>query len=190
MTTPATTRERRAGRPEPDWDLVLRRNSIERLKQERPPTAVRDELPELIARGYEDIPEEDMVRFHWWGLAHDKPKIGTFMVRVKVANGLVRPQQLKALGAIAREYGRDEAELTTRQGIQLHWARMVMLPEVLAAIEAAGLTTCGAEGGEDLRKHVHPSPVKLDPMPGGQLRLVPAVLEGDRPERLELPRPQ
>ena len=51
-----------------------------------------------------------------------------------------------ALGAIAREYGRDEAELTTRQGIQLHWVRMAMLPEVLAAIEAAGLTTCGAEG--------------------------------------------
>ena len=146
MITPATARERRAGRPEPDWDLVLRRNSIERLKQERPPTAVRDELPELIARGYEDIPEEDMVRFHWWGLAHDKPKIGTFMVRVKVANGLVRPDQLKALGAIAREYGKDEAELTTRQGIQLHWVRMEMLPEVLAAIEAAGLTTCGAEG--------------------------------------------
>jgi ferredoxin-nitrite reductase len=146
VSIPATARERRAARAEPDWDLVLRRNSIERLKQDRPPMGVRGELPGLIARGYEDIPEEDMVRFHWWGLAHDKPKVGTFMVRVKVANGLVRPAQLKALGAIAREYGRDEAELTTRQGIQLHWVRMDMLPEVLAAIEAAGLTTCGAEG--------------------------------------------
>lgn len=146
MTTHTPARARRADRPEPDWDLVLRRNYIERLKQERPPMLVRDELPELIARGYEDIPEEDMVRFHWWGLAHDKPKTGTFMVRVKVAGGLVQPAQLAALGAIAREYGRDEAELTTRQGIQLHWVRMEMLPEVLGAIEAAGLTTRGAEG--------------------------------------------
>jgi sulfite reductase beta subunit-like hemoprotein/molybdopterin converting factor small subunit len=139
-------RPRRADRPAADWNLVLRRNYIERLKQERPPAQVRDELPELIERGYEDIPEEDMVRLHWWGLAHDKPKIGTFMVRVKVAGGLVQPAQLKGLGAIAREYGKDEAELTTRQGIQLHWVRMSMLPEVLAAIEATGLTTCGAEG--------------------------------------------
>jgi sulfite reductase beta subunit-like hemoprotein/molybdopterin converting factor small subunit len=146
VTTRMPARPRRADRPAPDWDLVLKRNYIERLKQERPPMHVRDELPELIERGYEDIPEEDMVRFHWWGLAHDKPKIGTFMVRVKVAGGLVQPAQLKALGAIAREYGRDEAELTTRQGIQLHWVHMSMLPEVLAAIEAAGLTTCGAEG--------------------------------------------
>jgi ferredoxin-nitrite reductase len=146
VTTRTPARPRRADRPAPDWDLVLRRNSIEKLKQERPPLHVRDELPELIERGYEDIPEEDMVRFHWWGLAHDKPKIGTFMVRVKVAGGLVQPAQLKALGAIARQYGRDEAELTTRQGIQLHWVHMSMLPEVLAAIEAAGLTTCGAEG--------------------------------------------
>ncbi len=107
---------------------------------------IRDELPELIERGYEDISEEEMVRFHWWGLAHDKPKTGTFMVRVKVAGGLVLPAQLKALGGICRQYGRGEAELTTRQGIQLHWVRMSMLPEVLAAIEAAGLTTCGAEG--------------------------------------------
>jgi len=139
-------RPRRADRPAADWDLVLRRNYIERLKQERPPMHIRDELPELIERGYEDISEEDMVRFHWWGLAHDKPKIGTFMVRVKVAGGLLQPAQLKALGVIARQYGRGEAELTTRQGIQLHWVRMSMLPEVLAAIEAAGLTTCGAEG--------------------------------------------
>ncbi|MGH3278583.1 MAG: MoaD/ThiS family protein, partial [Trebonia sp.] len=126
--------------------LVLRRNSIERLKQDRPPLHVREELPELIERGYEDIPEEDVVRLYWWGLAHDKPKIGTFMVRVKVAGGLVQPGQLRALGEIAKRYGRDEAELTTRQGIQLHWVRMELLPEALAAIEAAGLTTCGAEG--------------------------------------------
>ena len=146
MTARTPARTRRADRPTPDWNLVLRRNYIERLKQERPPMHVRDELHELIERGYENIPEEDMVRFHWWGLAHDKPKIGTFMVRVKVAGGLVQPGQLKALGAIAREYGKDEAELTTRQGIQLHWVHMSMLPEVFAAIEAAGLTTCGAEG--------------------------------------------
>ncbi|MGH3281728.1 MAG: hypothetical protein ACRDNW_21680, partial [Trebonia sp.] len=65
MTTVRVPRDRRADRAAPDWDLVLRRNSIERLKQDRPPLHVREELPELIERGYEDIPEEDVVRLYW-----------------------------------------------------------------------------------------------------------------------------
>jgi sulfite reductase beta subunit-like hemoprotein len=138
--------ERAPDSRQPDWDLVLRRNSIERLKHQRFPLDVRDEIPEMIARGYEAVPEEDIVRLNWWGLTHDKPKVGTFMVRIKVPGGLVRPGQLRALGHIARTYGRDYAELTTRQGIQLHWVRLDQLPEVLAEIESAGLTTVGGEG--------------------------------------------
>jgi sulfite reductase beta subunit-like hemoprotein len=64
---------------------------------------VRDELPELIARGYEDIPEEDIVRLYWYALAHDKPKTGTFMVRVKVAGGLLSGGQVRALARITRQ---------------------------------------------------------------------------------------
>ena len=66
---------------DPTWDLVLKRNSIERLKKEKAPLAVIDDLPALIDRGYEDIAEEDIVRFQWYGLYHDKPKIGFFMLR-------------------------------------------------------------------------------------------------------------
>lgn len=136
----------RPDRPAPDWDLVYRRNSIERLKRDRPPLRVRDELPDLVVRGYEDIPEEDMVRLHWWGLAHDKPKTGTFMVRIKVPGGLLTPAQLRAVGRIARFHGRDEVELTTRQGVQLHWVPLQEAAAVLVAVESAGLTTFGAEG--------------------------------------------
>ncbi len=129
-----------------DWDLVYKRNYIERLKRDRPPMEVRNEFPALIERGYEDIPEEDIVRLYWYGLAHDKPKMGTFMVRVKVAGGLATADQLRQLATISKQYGRDEAELTTRQGIQLHWVELAKLPETLDAITAAGLTTTGAEG--------------------------------------------
>lgn len=142
----ALARRTRADRPPPDWEQVYRRNYLERLKRDRPPTEVRAELPALIARGYEDIPEEDLVRLHWYGLAHDKPKIGTFMVRIKVAGGRVSAAQLRGLGRIARERGRDEVELTTRQGVQLHWVPTDGLPDVLAEVEAIGLTTVGAEG--------------------------------------------
>ena len=62
MTSTLPPRARRADRPAPDWELVYRRNSIERLKRDHPGLDVRNELPGLIERGYEDIPEEEVVR--------------------------------------------------------------------------------------------------------------------------------
>ena len=79
----------RAARPSepPTLELVLKRNSVERLKREKSPLGMLGELPALIAAGYADIPEEDIVRLKWWGLYHDKPKIGTFMLRIKLPAG-------------------------------------------------------------------------------------------------------
>lgn len=142
---------------QPTWEVVLKRNSIERLKQEKFPLDIVDELPSLIARGYEAIPEEDIVRLNWWGLTHDKPKVGTFMVRIKVPGGRITPAQLAGVGEIARRYGRNYGELTTRQGIQLHWVRLEQLPEVLSAVQATGLTTVGGEG--DTVRNVTSCPV-------------------------------
>ena len=55
-----------------------------------------DELPALIATGYADIAEEDIVRLKWWGLYHDKPKVGKFMLRMKLPAGRITPEQLRA----------------------------------------------------------------------------------------------
>jgi sulfite reductase beta subunit-like hemoprotein/molybdopterin converting factor small subunit len=140
---PASTRRRTE---EPTWDLVRKRNSIERLKEEKFPLDIVEELPQLIALGYEAVPEEDIVRLNWWGLTHDKPKVGTFMVRIKVPGGLLTPAQLRGVGEISRTYGGNYGELTTRQGLQLHWVRLDQLPVVLDAIRATGLTTVGGEG--------------------------------------------
>lgn len=131
---------------EVSWDLVYRRNKVERLKREKFPLGIVDELPELIDMGYEDIPEEDIVRLYWYGIAHDKPKVGTFMVRLKVPCGIVTLAQLRGVGLISEQYGDNYSELTTRMGIQLHKVRLEHLPDVLQAIKDTGLTTTGAEG--------------------------------------------
>jgi len=128
----------------PSWDLVLKRNSIERLKREKFPLDILAEIPQLAAQGYERISEEDIVRLQWYGLYHDKPKIGTFMMRVKIPNGILSPQGLRTIGTIALTYGRNSGELTTRQNIQLHWLRLETIPEIFATLERVGLTTvCG-----------------------------------------------
>jgi sulfite reductase beta subunit-like hemoprotein len=130
----------------PTWESVYERNSVERIKRDKAPLGIRDELPALIAAGYERMAEEDIVRLQWWALYHDKPKIGTFMLRVKIASGILTPAKLRAIGEVANRYGRGDAELTTRQCIQLHWLELASLPDVFADLEAAGLTSAGGCG--------------------------------------------
>src|SRR3989442_9396142 len=137
--TPPPTRQREPA----TWELVLKRNPVERLKQAKAPLGIRDELPALIAMGYESVPEEDVVRLQWWGLYHDKPKVGTFMLRLKIPSGILPPAKLRAIGEVSNRYGRGDAELTTRQCIQLHWLRLEELPSVFAELDEAGITTAG-----------------------------------------------
>src|SRR5881275_3440103 len=114
----------------PTWESVYERNSVERIKRDRPPLGIRDELPALIAAGYEQVDEEDIVRLKWWGLYHDKPKIGTFMLRVKIPGGITSPAQLRAIGEISNVHGRGSGELSTRQNVQLHYIKLDALPDV------------------------------------------------------------
>ena len=130
----------------PTLDLVLKRNPVERLKREKSPLAMLGELPALIATGYADIDEEDLVRLKWWGLYHDKPKIGTFMLRIKLPAGRITPEQLRVVGELSNEHGRGAGELTTRQTIQLHYLELGSLPVVFDRLRSAGLTTVGACG--------------------------------------------
>src|SRR5207249_2857996 len=102
--------------------------------------------PELAEKHYLDIPEEDIVRLKWYGLYHDKPKIGTFMLRIKVPSGLLRPQSLRAIGEVSIEYGKGFAELSTRQNVQLHFITLPELPQILGKLTAGGLSTAGGCG--------------------------------------------
>jgi ferredoxin-nitrite reductase len=145
MSERGTTIER-PRKPAPDWELVLKRNPVERIKREKAPLAIRDELPALIAAGYEAVAEEDVVRLQWWGLYHDKPKVGTFMLRIKLPGGRLTPAQLRAVGELSNRYGKGDGELTTRQCIQLHWLELAALPAVLDGLDAAGLSTAGGCG--------------------------------------------
>src|ERR1044072_1903492 len=107
-------------RPEADWELVLKRNPVERLKLEKAPLGIRADVPALIAAGYESVVEEDIVRLQWWGLYHDKPKIGTFMLRVKLPAGHLTPAKLRAIGEGSNEEGRGDRGASTRPGRPPH----------------------------------------------------------------------
>lgn len=139
------------------YDQILKKNPRERLKKEKMPLEIIHELPELIQKGYEDITEEDIVRLQWYGLYHDKPKVGTFMMRIKIPNGILTPQKLRIIGEISQRFGRDYGEITTRQDIQLHWIRLEALPEIFKILQQTGLSTVGACG--DVVRNITGCPV-------------------------------
>src|SRR5262249_3656183 len=135
-----------AARAAPDWDLVLRRNNVERLKREKFPLEIVDDIDELAQRNYLDISEEDMVRFQRYGLYQDKPKVGYFMLRIKAPSGIMTAAQYRAIGELSQRFGRDYTELSTRQNVQLHWLQINQFREVFAAMDAVGLTSLGGCG--------------------------------------------
>ena len=135
-----------ASRAAPDWDLVLKRNNVERLKRDKFPLEIVNEIDELGQRNYLDISEEDMVRFQWYGLYQDKPKVGYFMLRIKAPSGILTAAQYRAIGELSVKFGRDYTELSTRQNVQLHWLQINQFREVFAAMDAVGLTSLGGCG--------------------------------------------
>jgi len=144
-------------REPPSRELVLKRNSVERLKAELFPTELAGQWQRLTQTSYEKLPEEDIVRLQWFGLYHDKPKVGTFMMRIKIPGGMLTPAALHLLGEISEEYGRDQGELTTRQNIQLHYITLDRFPAILERLRAVGLTTLGGCG--DVVRNITGCPV-------------------------------
>jgi ferredoxin-nitrite reductase len=149
-------------REPPSWDLVLKRNSVERLKRELFPTELENQWQRLAETPYEKLPEEDIVRLQWFGMYHDKPKVGTFMMRIKIPSGILSARGLRAIGEISEQYGRDQGELTTRQNIQLHYITLEKFPEIFDRLKQAGLTTMGGCG--DVVRNITGCPVAgVDP---------------------------
>ena len=145
-------------RKEPQsWEMVLKRNSVERLKHDLFPTELTGQWDRLVETSYEKLPEEDIVRLQWFGMYHDKPKIGTFMMRVKIPSGILSADGLRAIGEISEIYGRDQGELTTRQNFQLHYITLDKFPEILARLKSVGLTTMGGCG--DVVRNITGCPV-------------------------------
>ena len=144
-------------REPPAWEMVLKRNSVERLKHELFPTELTNDWDRLATTSYEKLPEEDIVRLQWFGMYHDKPKIGTFMMRVKIPSGILSADGLRTIGEISEFYGRDQGELTTRQNFQLHYITLDKFPEILEKLKSVGLTTMGGCG--DVVRNITGCPV-------------------------------
>ncbi|PZE19260.1 nitrite/sulfite reductase [Paenibacillus xerothermodurans] len=107
---------------------------------------IRTIIEKYAHEGYDSITEDDMNRFKWAGVYQQKPKDGHFMMRVRINSGIMTSDQARALADIAKLYGRDLVDVTTRQAIQFHWLRIENMPDIFKRLEAAGLYSYEACG--------------------------------------------
>jgi sulfite reductase (ferredoxin) len=132
----------------------------ERLKLEKNPWEAFDEIRRFAAEGRGSVlPEWASLYFKWWGIYTQGDGAGAlggtagegkaseyFMLRIPVSNGLLSSRQLAAIAEIAQRHGRNLADITVRQAIQLHWLTIESLPEIFERLDAVGLSPRGACG--------------------------------------------
>ena len=69
------------------------------------------------------------------------------MLRIRIPQGILDGEQLRALADVAEDYSRGFGHLTTRQNFQLHFLRLHDVERVMRRLAEAGLTTreaCGS----------------------------------------------
>ena len=107
----------------------------EQIKKVKDGLDVWDDLHRYAAAGdYNAIDPDDLDRFKWYGIYRQKPNVGHFMVRIKIPGGALSAFKLREIGELARQYGRNIGDVTTRQDIQLHWLQLQDLPDLLDRI--------------------------------------------------------
>ena len=164
--TPSRPPRPRQKRGEGQWALGYREplNPNEQSKKDDNPLNVRARIENIYAhRGFDSIDPGDMRgRFRWWGLytqrrpGIDGGKTATlepeelddryFMLRVRIDGGQLNLEQLRTIADISVEHGRDTADLTDRQNIQLHWIDVRDVPTIWERLESVGLSTQEACG--------------------------------------------
>ena len=165
MTAGQATR-RGSERPQGQWALGQTDplNDTERVKREGSGLDVRERVERVFAtEGIAAIGADDLrERLKWWGLytqrASDQPATATqtaapadlagehFMLRIRTDGGQLTADQLRTVGEVSQRHGRDLADVTDRQNVQLHWIRIEDMPAIWRRLESVGLTTAMACG--------------------------------------------
>ena len=139
-------------------------NANERFKKDDDGLNVRRRIEDIYSKsGFRSIDPTDLRgRFRWWGLyTQRRPGIDGgktavlepeelddefFMVRVRITGGRLTSEQLRAIADCSIDFGRDVADITDRQNVQLHWIRVEDIPAMWQRLEAVGLSTTEACG--------------------------------------------
>jgi sulfite reductase (ferredoxin) len=127
---------------------------VERIKREKAPWSIMDDIRRYSREGFAAISNEDLtVRFRAWGLYTQGDGGGTrgeempfFMMRVRTPNGFLTSAMVRRITDISDTYARSSIDITNRQNFQLHWLRIEDIPTIWESLAEVGWTSMGACG--------------------------------------------
>lgn len=134
-------------------------NKFEKFKAEKDGLAVKAELEHFASIGWEAMDETDREhRLKWVGVFFRPVTPGKFMMRMRIPNGILTSDQMRVLGEVVQRYGDDgNADITTRQNIQLRGIRIEDLPDIFKRLGQVGLTS--VQSGMDNVRNITGDPV-------------------------------
>ncbi len=136
-------------------------NPIERLKQEKLGLELLNEFPRLASTPVAELSKDDQQRIKWLGFWYRETEPPTLMQRIRVAGGVASSAQLRVIAGIAKDFGHDLVDITTRQQVQLRWLDTSHIPEVYERLRAVHLTSL-QNGMDSIRNVVTSSVAQLD----------------------------
>ena len=117
-------------------------NKIEKLKETRTYKEAWDALKTYAKEGYDSIIKEDKEFFLKCFGIFDRPATPKkFMMRIRIPSGRLDSKQAYTLGRLAKEYGNDYMDLTTRAQVQLRYLKIENIPYIIEELESVGLTS-------------------------------------------------
>jgi len=132
-------------------------NKVETVKASKEVMDVYAKLEDIAAAGYEGLAKEDAAYFlKCFGL-FDKDNY--FMLRVRVPVGQLSYEQAVCIGEVAKEYGDDYIDISTRMQIILRYIKIENIAKVIQKLSTAGLSTF--QTGAD-----NPRNIVADPLDG------------------------
>ena len=134
-----------------------KQNKVEISKASKSPMDVYEKLEAIAASGYEGLAKEDSSYFlKCFGL-FDKGE--DFMLRVRVPAGQLNHTQATRIGEVAKKYGNDYIDITTRMQIELRYIQIADIAKVLTELKEVGISTF--QTGVD-----NPRNIVTDPLDG------------------------
>ncbi len=119
-----------------------KRHKVEQIKETFSAEEAWERLLGYAKEGYASISDDDKdFVLKAFGIFDRPATPERFMIRVRIAGGSLDAEQAKTLGEVARDYGRDYIDLTTRQQAELRYMRIEDIPDVLSRLESVGLTS-------------------------------------------------
>jgi ferredoxin-nitrite reductase len=140
-------------------EKVEKKNKFEKYKAEKDGLAVKDELDQFAAMGWEAVDKTDLTgRLKWLGIFYREVTPGKFMLRLRMPHGVLSSHKMRVLAEIVQCYGDDGcADITTRQNLQLRGVRLEDMPKIFERFKQAGITSI--QSGMDNVRNLTGSPV-------------------------------